>query len=734
MKTATTPMRKTTNFSSENGRSFKGRLNTAKLGGFMQNLIKNYNNPELATLREWVANAWDSHQKAGQTRPIRVTLPTELSPQLVVEDWGTGMSYEEVRDIYAVFLTSTKDTENSEVGGFGIGGKSALALADQYTMVTVKNGLKNVFIFERSDEGGLDVLCAVNDEKTDLPNGVKVSVASNPEWAIQASSTFSSGSSDTISSVLRGWKAEEVELVNGEFESAYDDVIEFKNGILSKSILDSSKSGNAPFSYPSRTLSILVGPVYYQFTLRSNTTRGSEEDAALLAVQNLGINNFAIKIPIGDVTFPSSREVIEPSEDNFKVIKKALSNFVAEMKAHVADIVENFSNLEDAYRFATSPFSVTTGVPVIYKGRKLNKVKYSGIKMFSLETRDKQRDTIIKDSAPSKTEVEALASIVTTVIRVDENDANLSADTYRKYIRGYLLELQEELRAKKIAEEKVKLTDGARNWYGSPVHVQALITAEDDELHGVTSRVVSFSDLRKSKPVATKARQKPNNEELLRRANATYATTRRGGYYGYETYHHWKEHGGSNAIVLIGVGNHHAIGQTLSLLFNIGDRLLFTRTKKDSDIIIKGDPSALSLDGWLGTLSKKEIKEASEKIEKAYAVLRIARIDGSFLNGLKKLFQSNRANENLRKIFKEEDMALAITAPEAFSNVDGTNMSKTNYFALKNHFDDSLFIHRGFISPTQSIFSLCNRSFDAGNEEAVEYLNWSADRYVARNL
>jgi HSP90 family molecular chaperone len=68
-----------------------------------------YSNPELAVCRELVSNAIDSHVAAGNKQPVEVFLPDWSNDfRFVVKDYGTGLSEEEVLNLYTTYGASTK--------------------------------------------------------------------------------------------------------------------------------------------------------------------------------------------------------------------------------------------------------------------------------------------------------------------------------------------------------------------------------------------------------------------------------------------------------------------------------------------------------------------------------------------------------------------------------------------------------------------------------------------------
>lgn len=141
----------------------------------MASLTKLYRDPRLAVVREVYCNAVDSHREAGQTLPVRVSLPTRDNLMFVVEDQGVGMNRDDLKNVFGMYGESTKRESNNLIGAFGYGAKSPLALANQFTLTTVKDGLKLSVLIQRSPTG-TNTISVVSRNETDEHNGVKVSV------------------------------------------------------------------------------------------------------------------------------------------------------------------------------------------------------------------------------------------------------------------------------------------------------------------------------------------------------------------------------------------------------------------------------------------------------------------------------------------------------------------------------------------------------------------------------
>jgi len=121
-----------------------------------------YTDKILAVLREYASNAWDAHQVSGKSGvPIKIVLPTDMNPTLVIRDFGTGMSEEDVFGIFTQYGDSTKRDDNRGVGMLGIGSKSAFAYSDTFTVISYHGGMKRTYVavLDETDVGTMSRMC-----------------------------------------------------------------------------------------------------------------------------------------------------------------------------------------------------------------------------------------------------------------------------------------------------------------------------------------------------------------------------------------------------------------------------------------------------------------------------------------------------------------------------------------------------------------------------------------------
>jgi len=134
-----------------------------------------YSDTIAAPIREYSTNAWDSHVAAGVTRPIEISLPTADDLTFTVQDFGLGMSVDDLRNTYAMYGASDKRDSNEVAGQLGLGSKSGLSYAEAFTITAVKGGVKTIAMSTKDDHG-LGVIKVLDTVGTDEPNGVRITI------------------------------------------------------------------------------------------------------------------------------------------------------------------------------------------------------------------------------------------------------------------------------------------------------------------------------------------------------------------------------------------------------------------------------------------------------------------------------------------------------------------------------------------------------------------------------
>lgn len=281
-----------------------------------------YRDPWLAVLREYAANACDAHRQAGSTDPIQVTLPTDIEPTLTVADRGTGLSEDEIVAVYATYGTSTKRDSDEQVGAFGIGAKSAFAVATQFSVVGTKDGRRTVALFAL-DDAGVATVTVVARESTDEPDGVTVSVPVTDPAAVRRAADRLFGY----------WEPGSV-VVNGEVPQYLPAASLRVTDTLYARFTDDSAN-------ESPVLTVVMGGIPYpaSVSMLETVARRTEDQAVRDLVQRLTLRGVSLRLmafaPIGSVDITPSREDLRDTPRTLGVLAQLFTEYVTEVAAAV---------------------------------------------------------------------------------------------------------------------------------------------------------------------------------------------------------------------------------------------------------------------------------------------------------------------------------------------------------------------------------------------------------------
>lgn len=154
-----------------------GLAQTAEFFHVLSNAL--YSDKILAVIREIVCNAWDAHIDSERTDiPVKITM---TSNKLTIQDFGYGLSVEDLPPIYGTYGGSTKGADQNVTGGFGLGSKAPFAYVDNFEVISCHDGIKTVYRLSFSS-AKLDGLPAINPMVTvaTKETGITVSLAIKP--------------------------------------------------------------------------------------------------------------------------------------------------------------------------------------------------------------------------------------------------------------------------------------------------------------------------------------------------------------------------------------------------------------------------------------------------------------------------------------------------------------------------------------------------------------------------
>lgn len=235
-----------------------------------------YARPKEAVLRELAVNAFDAHVAIGQTRPIEVTLPSQFNATLKVQDFGVGMSVDDLYRVYTKYGASTKRDGNDQVGMLGVGSKSPLAVSNTFTIVTIHDGVK-VTASVTKNEQGIGRLMIVDTRATTEHSGTTITVPMDNVGVGVARALFAYWDAGTV-------------LVNGKPPEQFRNVVRINDNLFL--VNDDSVGADR----------VVMGNIAYPVT----------DNTILTGLRNsygyYGRWHIVRTVPIGSVQFAPSRE------------------------------------------------------------------------------------------------------------------------------------------------------------------------------------------------------------------------------------------------------------------------------------------------------------------------------------------------------------------------------------------------------------------------------------------
>ena len=331
-----------------------------------------YANKIRAVIRELSCNATDSHVAAGRAdTPFDVHLPNALEPHFSIRDYGTGLSHDQVTQIYTTYFESTKTNSNAFIGALGLGSKSPFSYTDNFTVTAIKDGRKGIYT-AFINETGVPSIALMMEETTDEPSGVEVKFSVNDRYDFdkfrqEARTVYKHF---VLRPVVTG--DTNFEFVNTEYESR--DIVP---GVHSYKLGRSSVA--------------VMGNIAYPIDI-------PQADQSLGELRSLLGCGLEMHFGIGELDFQASREGLSYIPSTIENIKKKLEELNAALTVVIAQEADAIANLWDRAVFlyrkkehqlwnsAVAKYAQDTNLPT-YDNKQ-----YARLKRFDFKLEDLAKD------------------------------------------------------------------------------------------------------------------------------------------------------------------------------------------------------------------------------------------------------------------------------------------------------------------------------------------------------
>ncbi|UDL16819.1 hypothetical protein SEA_ATUIN_154 [Arthrobacter phage Atuin] len=347
----------TSNIPEGTGKRRQMKISEAGMAHIVGVLTKLYKDNELAVIRENFTNGVDAHVRAGvKDIPVQITLPTWDKPNYVVTDFGVGMSEDDLLDVYSQYGESSKLGTNEEAGGFGIGAKTGLAIASQFTVVSVKDGMKSVALITKAS--GLPEINVLSSTPTEEGHGTVVSIPVKDVYAFNAKAREFFQYVDPKSVLVDGktpkYALDEAEVITNpnypDFKAYAKINFGWGNSGASYLIM-----GNVPYLIPEDDVKTALG-------FKGNNYSNND-----ITRQILNTTKYFM-VPIGSVDLTPNRESLMYTEKTNALIKDYMGKFAESIKISAqekADAAKDFYEYFKTKRMWKNSF----GWDLTYKGK-----------------------------------------------------------------------------------------------------------------------------------------------------------------------------------------------------------------------------------------------------------------------------------------------------------------------------------------------------------------------------
>jgi hypothetical protein len=330
-----------------------------------------YANKIRAVIRELSCNAVDSHAAAGRPgTPFDVHLPNSLEPHFSIRDYGTGLSHDQVTNIYTTYFESTKTDSNQFIGALGLGSKSPFSYTDNFTVTAIQNGRKGIYT-AFINEAGVPSIAQMMEEATDEPAGVEVKFAVNDRYdfdkfAQEAAIVYKHFS---LRPVIAGNSRFAFSETDYESRDIIPGVHSYKNAVRSGSVA-------------------IMGNIAYPIDIPAADQSIEQDVRALLGC------GLEMHFAIGELDFQASREGLSYIPSTIAAIKAKLEQVNAALTVVIAKEADAIENLWDRAVFlykkkehrlwtsAVNKYAIDTNLPTY------NNKQYSHLARFDFKVTD----------------------------------------------------------------------------------------------------------------------------------------------------------------------------------------------------------------------------------------------------------------------------------------------------------------------------------------------------------
>lgn len=299
-------------------------------------MLTTYSNPIESVVREYTSNCFDSHKRANVDKPVVIRIKKDDGYYVEFEDFGTGLTKEQVKDVFTVIGESDKRDSNDEIGGFGIGAKSACGYLrgidlNGFIVDTYVDGTHYSYLI--TEESNKVTMNNVYTGDTERSNGTIVRIP-------------------FLDSDLHSFKS----AVNTQL--LYFDNIQYQ-GLLPNIdytivkgdhfVISSKRDQLNNYHSLKNSIHACIGQVAYPLDFSQLSIRQYSNKADVPV---------ALKFDVGEIDVTPKREQIEYNDRTIQVIEDKITKCFGELQEMLQDQHENVDSIEDSLKHLTNPYKL----------------------------------------------------------------------------------------------------------------------------------------------------------------------------------------------------------------------------------------------------------------------------------------------------------------------------------------------------------------------------------------
>lgn len=279
------------------------------------------------SVQEYISNGRDATREVKSKRPIEITCPTMLEPVFKVRDFGPGISPDRMLNVFIQYGASTKRDSNNQIGGFGIGAKSAWSYTDSFNIVTHIDGIKREYLAHTgvNNNGRLETL---SESTTNEPNGTEIIIAVNPKDIQEFKSA--------IERCLFFWPKKDYKLTNMPDTLLKSDYKFNQIGQLKtfRDLPDCISRNNYGWN---RDIFLSIDGIPY------NIKELKDKINSLNKLHDLVVGTMVISIPNGLIEVSANREEVTDSQITISELTNVCDRLLIEVQAHIKGLFKGIT-------------------------------------------------------------------------------------------------------------------------------------------------------------------------------------------------------------------------------------------------------------------------------------------------------------------------------------------------------------------------------------------------------